>query len=382
MPAPLAKGLIVSISILIAAGIAIYDNPQVQEWVVNSRRKLAFALHNLGDEIHPQSPEEDASTREDESHEATERRRQARAEILERGRLLENRRRAKQGQPPRGKSFDDLVDDQGILKQDVSGEAQTTAIEPQAADDGVRNRAQEARGVAMGTFMANPFSDEMSMEQISKPDQPLIPAQENNETSILLPSTSQTAEQSRSPADAEELSNHPSEQLVDLTPTTSNSPSNISSSHAEDLSELSRSGFHSLSAAAEAYPPGQTSPSPVHHQPQTSGYRSIDEWAESSNVSFYSPPSSISSPNSPQPQNAFQTPTLEETEDNRSDAGTETQRSRTVSEVGSGEDVGRASQQGEESDMDVMSESSVGNRDGVSTPGSWTEVGSVVSEDF
>ncbi|KAI9824446.1 MAG: hypothetical protein M1832_001981 [Thelocarpon impressellum] len=54
MPAPLAKGLIIGISVLVAAGVAMYESPQVREWVEKSRRRIAVALHSLGDEVHPQ----------------------------------------------------------------------------------------------------------------------------------------------------------------------------------------------------------------------------------------------------------------------------------------------------------------------------------------
>ncbi|KAI9846579.1 MAG: hypothetical protein M1837_003820 [Sclerophora amabilis] len=55
MPAPLAKGLIIAASVLVAAGIAVYENPQVREWVDKSRRRIALALYNLGDDIQPGS---------------------------------------------------------------------------------------------------------------------------------------------------------------------------------------------------------------------------------------------------------------------------------------------------------------------------------------
>jgi len=55
MPAPLAKGIIVSLSILAALGIAIYENPQVKEWIDEQRRKIAEALRSIGNELDPQS---------------------------------------------------------------------------------------------------------------------------------------------------------------------------------------------------------------------------------------------------------------------------------------------------------------------------------------
>ncbi|KAI9892862.1 MAG: hypothetical protein M1814_001021 [Vezdaea aestivalis] len=49
MPAaPLAKGLIVATTILIAASISLYENEQVREWIDLQRRKLTAALHQYG----------------------------------------------------------------------------------------------------------------------------------------------------------------------------------------------------------------------------------------------------------------------------------------------------------------------------------------------
>ncbi|KAI5194829.1 hypothetical protein E4T39_08497 [Aureobasidium subglaciale] len=55
MPAPLAKGILISLSILAAVGIAVYENPQVKEWVEEQRRKITEFLRTFGDELDPQS---------------------------------------------------------------------------------------------------------------------------------------------------------------------------------------------------------------------------------------------------------------------------------------------------------------------------------------
>lgn len=112
-------GLIITVSALVAAGIAVYESPQFREWMNNSRRKIALALHNLGDEIQPrdsQSPvREDISMVEESGEAAQERRRIAREEILQRGAMLEARRRRKQSSSLG--SFDSLVDDDGNLRE-------------------------------------------------------------------------------------------------------------------------------------------------------------------------------------------------------------------------------------------------------------------------
>ncbi|KAE8348835.1 hypothetical protein BDV28DRAFT_142600 [Aspergillus coremiiformis] len=136
MPTPVAKGIIITVSALVAAGIAVYESPQFREWVNNSRRKIAVALHNLGDEIHPRnsapSPRQDISMTEDLGPEAEERRRIARAELERRRSVLEeHRKRRESGQVG---SFDTLVDDDGRLLQTDSlalstGLASSTAVD-------------------------------------------------------------------------------------------------------------------------------------------------------------------------------------------------------------------------------------------------------------
>ena len=339
-------GLILSFSILFAASLAIYENnPEIRNWVDNSRRRIAIALHDLGDEFAPRpqarrtrSP--DASVQEDESPEAAERRRRARAEIMERGRVLEEKRREKRGS---AKSFDDLVDKDGVLKNHEPG-ARATATDLQSGASEMRKRNIEVQGAAMGATLANPFADEIPME--------FFPAEEHNASAahsrsstptlgspaqhILTPETPRTLL-----ADTDEISNHPSEQLVDLTPTTSASVP--TSPHQEDLASLSSSDDD------EAPPPA----------PWT---MSIDEWAENANASFYSAPQSQSTHSDPPAAAAAGH------EEQESEKGADTP---TISE--SGEHV---SQIGSD-DMDVLSDFG-----GISTPGTWTEVGSVSSEDY
>lgn len=142
-------GLIVLAVVVVAAGAAAYENPNIREWLENSRRKIALALHSLGDEINPrvkQSRRNDPSMQEDETQAAEERRRRARAEIMEKGRIMEERRRRTRGSqdlPSPTGSFDTLVDRDGMLKKaDKSDEAHatTTAVEPEAPTEGLTNR--------------------------------------------------------------------------------------------------------------------------------------------------------------------------------------------------------------------------------------------------
>ncbi|KAL8701332.1 MAG: hypothetical protein Q9201_004972 [Fulgogasparrea decipioides] len=371
MPAPLAKGIIVSLSLLLAAGLAVYEHPQIKQWVDESRRKFALALHNLGDDLDPPSSSrrnssQDASTREYDTAEAVERRRKARQEILERGRMMEERR-SKQASSAKSRSFDDLVDDDGNLKHDPA-QATSSAAEPNAEQAGLRNRNgnahAEAHGAALGTMAANPFADETHLETLSattfsvptsthrsrssstatlpaSPAPPAVPPKEPLASppvppkEPLDPSPSAFAPQLQQPRliDADDISNHPSEALVDLTPTTS------AASVADDLPELDQQAY------------------PSHHS--ESNFWSVHEWAENNSAppQFYTPPRSEAA--------------VGEDARNREERNNNEEQG---SEIGS---IDRVSRVDSVSDMDVMSEVS-----GMNTPGSWSEVASQVSEDI
>ncbi|RAL11120.1 uncharacterized protein BO97DRAFT_406354 [Aspergillus homomorphus CBS 101889] len=133
MPTPVAKGIIITVSALVAAGIAVYESPQFRQWVNNSRRKIALALHSLGDDINPHDAtlRQDISMTEEVGAAAEERRRLAREELQRRRSLLEERRKGLARAPTN--SFDTLVDEQGrLLDTSDSSEiplANSTAVE-------------------------------------------------------------------------------------------------------------------------------------------------------------------------------------------------------------------------------------------------------------
>ena len=242
---------------------------------------------------------------------------------------MEERRRARSGETTRGMSFDDIVDEEGRLKKQAENNANTTAAETTTDDEGMRKRttvvSEEALGAAMGAMLADPFADEKQMDfHMQDIATTLENPQQSRESTATLPGSLPVSEPvasqqdpQRLPINIEVASNHPSELLVDLTPTTSRS-----SAH-NDLSELS----------AET--------------PQQMNYFSINEWAETSTASFYSPPQS-------------------EAGHNEGGEGV-----TAASDAGTGEHVENMS------DVDMVSD--IG--EGTYTPSSWTEVGSVVSEE-
>ena len=311
--------MIITISILVAAGLAVYENPQVREWLDTSRRKIAVALHNLGDDISPpRSPSTpDPSTRPDESPEAAERRRRAREEILERGRALEEKKRRESGGVTRA-SFDSLVNEDGNLKE----VGLTTAIDEKPEEEGLRNRSNGIRSLET----ENPFTEvdeshlshKTDLVKTENSERTPAPAQTSRESTATLP----TNQAPPNPIDTETISHHPSEQLVDLTPTTSSSDHNLSSQE-------------------------------PHTQP--SNYWSVNEWAETTSTSFYSDISGDGA-------------------QHRNESGFALPRNLgPPSLADSGEEVGAESSV--DGDLDVMSDFA-----GISTPGTWTEVGSVVSD--
>ena len=270
--------------------------------------------------------------------------------------MLEERRQQKRAST---RTFDDLVDKDGILKDEdtVVPVSRTTATEhmSQPGTSELKKRKVEAAGAAMGATLANPFADEVPMEFFpatetesatpaarSRSSTPTLPATSPREQAHLTPQTPETLL-----INADDLSTHPSEQLVDLTPTSTPTLSSPCSPHHNELASLSPispSEPFAYEAEDEAPPPA---PWPV----------SINEWAENTTASFYSAPQS-------QPETQ---PEGQPTEMERDGALTPT-----ISE--SGEHV---SQLGGSEDMDVMSE--IG---GISTPGSWTEVGSDSGEEY
>ncbi|KAF9693427.1 hypothetical protein EKO04_008772 [Ascochyta lentis] len=182
MPAPLAKGLIIAASVLVAAGIAIYENPQVRQWVDQSRRKIAVALHSLGDDIQPRRPSESSDDFEERKRRREELIRTNRNELIRRAReegiavdldelakigtedaaLAEKRSRAN-----RTKSFDELVGSDGMLRQDA------TATGADTSNNGLRKRgvAGFAAGTAAAAAMSNPFADENVLFDVGDDDE-------------------------------------------------------------------------------------------------------------------------------------------------------------------------------------------------------------------
>jgi hypothetical protein len=218
-------GLIIAASVLVAAGIAIYESPQVRAWVDQSRRKIAIALHSLGDEIQPRRPSESSDDFEERKRRREEIVRRNRTDLIKRAREegvavdldelvkigqdveaveKEMAERKHKGRTNSGKSFDELVGSDGMLRKDVSS-GKTTGI--QSTDNAARRRG--AAGFAAGSALSvNPFDDsQVLFDQDDRDDAP-----SPKEFSYIEPGTRESsATIGGTPLPV-------SDQLIDLTP--------------------------------------------------------------------------------------------------------------------------------------------------------------------
>ena len=178
---PFATGLIIAASVLVAAGIAIYENPQVRQWIDQSRRKIVVALHSLGDEIQPRRPSESFDDFEERKRRREELIRRNRNELIrqarEEGIAVDLDELAKIGTEDaacaekrscanRSKSFDELVGSDGMLKQEAMATGNAVS------DNHVRKRgvAGFTAGTAAAAALMNPFADENVLFDVGDDD--------------------------------------------------------------------------------------------------------------------------------------------------------------------------------------------------------------------
>lgn len=266
---PLQTGLIIAASVLVAAGIAIYESPQVRQWVDQSRRKIAVALHSLGDEIQPRRNPEPLDDFELRKRRREELVRRNRNELIRRAReegiavdldelarigqedVEPAERRARRGTVASQRSFDDLVGSDGMLKRT---EAETTATE--TLDGGLRNRSAAgfAAGAAVGAAATNPFSDDHVLfdrddEEASSPRPFTYTEPGTRESSTTVEGDVQTApptSENLIDLDSETVYMHP---LEAENPQTASIPSSIApaSEHSNDNDQAAQSFYSFVS---------------------------------------------------------------------------------------------------------------------------------------
>jgi hypothetical protein len=370
----ISTGTIVVVTIVAAAAIAVYESPEIRQFAEDCRRRIAVALHSLGDEINPRPREsqprynrpEDAegftmSSAEpgvDADEDSRRRQReelmywnQVRLEKQERGeksRLAEEQEQATRPRNnTRGSSFDDF------LHEDQSAEKGTFVYNTGTdicndLESLTQRRREGVRGLDRAAIYANPFADENNIE----PEE----TQRAIGNSILSPQPSEytdiySAEDRKATRESTQTLAYeePRAQLdlIDVTEAAESMP--IEAPTTPRHYPWNENTYMSDTSASEQHP----------------AFASIHAWADNStghDASFYSP-----LPVTPAPASIVSEPGLLSHDGDITPTDSE-------SLAGSGDDIARDAV---ESEDDAMSE----DGEGVSTPGSWTEVGSVVSED-
>ncbi|KKZ65300.1 hypothetical protein EMCG_08816 [[Emmonsia] crescens] len=353
MPAPLAKGLVITVTILLAAGFAVYENPQVKQWVRNSRRRIAIALHSLGDEINPQERStdrrrstEDISMSEELGEEAEARRQKARQEILRRASILEARKnKSSSGSVS---SFDDLVDKDGRLKAQSKQSKQSQQPSPKEG---------ESQAQASGVEVTNSDTIHLrsgAISDLSKSISDLAPKISPEHRQAILDTIDR--DRTCTTLHSETSSNHPSESLVDLTPT--------SEYPGMDFTQSEHSEIQSQGQGQREEPTSQSS------------YFSLasSQHTEDGDPDFYyaRPPQTDQNTTAPNPpQHESENPFADQ------------QGSHTIQSVSSAPSVTSSFSHIQNDPFDPMSDGTLSDlesiQDGTHTPASWSEVGSVVS---
>jgi hypothetical protein len=377
-PALASVGIVVA-SVAVTAAIAIYEIPEVRRATEDLRRRIAIALHSLGDNFDP-NREPRFNRPEDadgfyQSHDVDadeETRRRQREELMYWNLRHEEQRQdsPEVQQRPRGSTFDDF------LQPDRTGDSgafvyNTGADAWDAESSNVLRRRGNVEGVRglNAAMVSDPFSDEHGIELDDRAE--LLPPARAEVMSDIYGATPRVL--SPSSAHAQPIPVQPqsvpvaSEVLFDFE--SHKAPSEYATAVGED--------DDSTDAPRSATPTATSRSTTIDRELaddeyMTAGqdgrtgadaYASIQAWAHnSSNTGFYSP-----LPETPQAP--------------LSDPEVISQGQLTpadsVSMVGSGVDVANDDISATEGrDYDVMSESD----GGMNTPGSWSEVGSVISE--
>jgi len=369
MAMPVAKGVVVIVSLAAAAAIAVYESPQARQFAEDLRRRIAIALHSLGDDINPSSQQPRFNRPEDaegfmqsqgsgevgvDADEESKRRQReelmywnaVHLEKLAKEKKLAEDRPANKS---RGSSFDDF------LQQDHSAEKGTFVYNTGAdlnteAEDGLRQRG--LRGLNRGSLYANPFGDEhgIELDEQRAMDASLISPDESEKFEVM----SDLYSASEAPKRSRKTSATISEQLIDTSEPVPDPPTSYPMM--EDAMMAETTNYTNMAS-------------------QESPYASIHAWADNTNQSFYSPlPVTPRAATPPHLDLAPGSPTFSDPDVSIPGSGQVTPTD-SASLAGSGEEVW-GPRSGATSDADVMSV----DGDGISTPGTWTEVGSVVSE--
>ncbi|EKJ77270.1 hypothetical protein FPSE_02545 [Fusarium pseudograminearum CS3096] len=353
----LASGAVVAVSVAVATAVAIFESPEVRRYADDVRRRIAIALHSMGEGIDPPYREPRFNRPEDadgflqtrggaeagvDADEET--RRRQREELLYWNSVMLEKQEKDQKErgetspsvadsQRRGSSFDDF------LRQDDGAEQGTyvfnTGADTRGMDEGLRRRGDGPRGFT--PLYTNPFADEHHIDHDEINDEPeqtrqIAPAAD--EVSDIYSATTQDKDEKPTPA-----------VLIDADPTPARSESASTATLEREI------GVDEYMTAGQ--------------ENRDEAYASIQAWAQNTSTDFYSPlPVTPTAPMS-EPEIISDDGMLTPTD--------------SVSLVGSGEDIANDAQSSRADEngryYDVMSESS-----GMATPASWSEIGSVISE--
>lgn len=365
MPVAAVKGAIIVVSVAVAAAIAVYESPQARQFAEDVRRKIAIALHSLGDEINPSASQQPRFNRPEDAEgflqsqaEAgvdadEESRRRQREELMYWNAVhmekMQKEKRMAASRPEnrtRGSSFDDF------LQEDHNAEKgayvyNTGADYNGQAEEGLRQRG--VRGLNRGSVYANPFGDEhgIEMDEQRAIDASLISPEPSEKFEVMSDLYSANEE----PQPTRETTATTAEQLIDTSEPVPDPPTSFPD---EEIMTTGSANYTNMA-------PRDDTP-----------FASIHAWADSTN--FYSPLPETPRALSPvRDQVRPSSPTFSDPDISVPGSG-EATPADSASVADSTEEVW-APRSGATSDDDVMSVD-----EGISTPGSWTEVGSVVSE--
>lgn len=374
----LASGAAVAVSVAVAAAIALYESPELRRYADDLRRRIAIAVEGFQPPQHSREPifnrPEDADgfmlsrggrNAEPGVEADEETKRRQREELMYWNSVMLGRQRNGEGQEQpkaiedaeerpavrnRGSSFDDF-----LTKDKNTGEEGAfvfnSGAEPKRETDGLRHRGEANRGIATA-LLANPFADEFGIgnDELEESQARETARARDEILSDIYSATTRDYEDAHTEAKPEAVP-----ALIDI--------SEEPVSHAE--SAASNADYDMVEA-------GRATP---RSEDQEDAYASIQAWAQNAAQnqsapapSFYSPLPVTSATPVSEPElisDGQLTPT-----DSMSiiDAGEDLGRQevRSVREAGTSEG-GRP--------YDVLSES-----EGMLTPASWSEVGSVVSD--
>ncbi|KFY49976.1 hypothetical protein V495_00391 [Pseudogymnoascus sp. VKM F-4514 (FW-929)] len=179
MPVHVAKGAIIAISVIAATAVAVYESPELRQFLINLRRQTAHALHNLGDNIEPtqrrredepgQQPlfnrPEDAEGLDDVDADDASRRRQM-EELAHWNRLREEKEAQNQPEGQRKRTRSSSFGD--FLTQDVDQGTYVLRSGAELAPSENLVHRHAGRGIDRGAMFANPFGDEHGIELSSR----------------------------------------------------------------------------------------------------------------------------------------------------------------------------------------------------------------------